>query len=323
MPRKGRNKGISVDDLFTDPEFCKRQQEKLEALRKAEIEDNRRFAPLLRELAHAGFKAQTIYDIPGQYAPLPSAAVEILLESIPAFSDDGSKEVVVRQLSAAAEPFDGRALVACFGESTSSTLRWAVLNTIACARPHSIGTWLNQARRDTYIERTLRGIGQRIHGLEFEEYLGITQDTEAAAFQPADAIAKGPTRYEQVFGPVLEKLALNGFKAHSIEELMQLNDPIPPKAVEILISFFPSVDEWSRRLLLEAVEKAAGCFDGGPLVAWYNETSDNKLRRRILELIAVMEPHSIDGWLNARDPGTKHLMRLLARTSRGLRRISR
>lgn len=320
MARERRNKGLSVEQLFKDPEFCRRQQEKLEALRQAELEDERRFAPLLHELAEAGFEAPTIYEIPGRYAPLPAAAVEILLRTFPTFSDDGLKEVVIRQLSAAAEPFDGRSLVECFAESTSSSLRWAILNTVACARPHSIGEWLREARNDTYIEKTLRGIGQGVHGRMFEEYLNVTLDSGASASQPSITIGKKPSRYEQVFGPILRKLARIGFRAHSIEELLQLNDPMPLKAVEVVLSFFPSIDQHSRRLLLEVVERASGCFDGRPLVAWYDETSDRKLRRRILELIAVMEPHSIDGWLNSLDSGTKELMRLLARSSGGERR---
>ncbi len=309
MSKKGR-KGVSVDELFKDPEFCRRNEERLEEIRQAELEAERIFAPLMRKLARAGFDAPSIYDVAERYVPLPRAAVEILLSYITSFDDDNAKEDIVRQLVAPEQPFDGRPLVDCFESTTNSSLRWAILNTIACARPHSIDEWLRTALRDTWIETTMRALGRDVHGRDFDKYLD-RESQRASTSQKNEASTKEPSRYERVFGPVLQRLAEAGFNAYSIEELRHRFAPLPPAAVEILLSSLASLDDRATLLILDTLEKAAESFDGRPLAALYDRTSDDLVRRNVLSTIAVAKPHSIDDWIAALDPQTKKLLRAL------------
>lgn len=142
-------------ELSKDPNFRKRQQELKEKLRQAQLEDDRIYAPVLRELARAGFETPSLYELADYYAPLPSGAVEVLLGSLSGLPDDRSKEMVIRQLATVAEPFDGRPLVACFDATSDESLKWAILYVISRTKPHSIDDWL-RAARGTWIEETLR-----------------------------------------------------------------------------------------------------------------------------------------------------------------------
>lgn len=308
-----KRKGVSADVLFDDPEFRRRQDERLERLRQGELESKRIFAPLVRRLGNAGFKEASLKEITSRYAPLPSMAVGILLDSLVDFDDDSAKEMVVRQLAASAQPFDGRPLVACFDDTTDGSLRWAVLNTIACAKPHSIDCWLADAVGDRWVERTLLGLGRDVHARGVDDYLKAAKDA-AAARQESDRgelAAKEPNGYTRAYGPVLQELNDAGFAVRSIEELGECFAPISSVVVTILVASLTSLDEKAKLLIVHTLENAAEPFDGRPLVACYEKSQDEVLRHNLLRTIAMTKPHSIDGWLAGLDPMTKRLLHAL------------
>ncbi len=158
--------------LRQDPQFRKREEDTKEKLRLAKLREDRAFAPILHRLSEAGFEARSIYEVGRRFAPLAPSVVEILLSSIPTFEDDALKEMVIRQLAAAGERFDGTLLAAAYDRATHEGLRFAVLNTIACTMPHSIDDWLRTVRRDPWADKTLSGIGEDMYGEEFVRYLG-------------------------------------------------------------------------------------------------------------------------------------------------------
>jgi hypothetical protein len=155
MAKRGRTVEEIWAELNKDPKFRKRQRGRDEKLREAQLEDDRIYAPVLRELARAGFETPSLYELADHYAPLPSEAVKVLLGSLSGLPDDRSKEMVIRQLATVAEPFDGRPLVACFDATSDEALKWAILYVISQTKPHSIDDWLKGAR-GTWIEETLR-----------------------------------------------------------------------------------------------------------------------------------------------------------------------
>lgn len=142
----------SVDN---DPTFLQMQAERDQ--RRLERQSKRKEirATLLRKLADAGYHGSSLEEIVERNSPLSSKFVETLLALLPETSDARVQEMMVRHLIDSAEPFDGRALVECFGKTDDEGLRWAILNTIAIERPHSINDWI-AATRDSWIGEELR-----------------------------------------------------------------------------------------------------------------------------------------------------------------------
>lgn len=147
--------GELMAKLEKDPEFQKRRALRDAKIRCLELEDARLLAPVLASLAEQGIVAETLEEIVQRYAPLPKQAVEIILAALPEMPDDRAQEGFVRALGAAREPFDGRPLKSCYERTYDEGLRWAIINTIALANPHSIDDWL-VAMQGTYFDETLR-----------------------------------------------------------------------------------------------------------------------------------------------------------------------
>jgi hypothetical protein len=221
--------------------------------------------------------------------------------------------MVVRQLAVAAEPFDGRPLVELFEGTTSwYFLRWAILNTIACAMPHSIDAWRHKARRDAWIEKTLQAIGNEVHGADFARYLNSgARATDAATQAPDEVEVESRGRYHEVYGPILRELGQAGFQTHSIEELRECFAPLASAAAQILLAALPRLEGRDKLLVLHALDTAAEPYDGTELAACYDATSDELIRRNVLRTMAVTKPHSIDKWIKALDPETRRLLRAL------------
>jgi hypothetical protein len=106
--------------------------------------------------------------------------------------------------------------------------------------------------------------------------------------------------YARILAPILRKLADIGYKAASMEGLVDAFAPLPPPAVEILLSSLANVvDERLKESIVRALGAAEQPFDGTPLVECFDGTSDEGLKFAVLNTIAFVKPYSIDHWLDA------------------------
>jgi len=151
-----------------DPEIVRHRNEKEERRQRRKEFYAEMDRPLLDTLRSLGFEATSIEDVIQKHAPLPSLVVEILLKSLETYQDwvvpeavirQNQLDMVVRALAAAAEPFDGRPLVKCYETKGNEAIEWSILNTIACAKPHSIDGWIRKQEKIPGIKKTLTDLG--------------------------------------------------------------------------------------------------------------------------------------------------------------------
>lgn len=95
----------------------------------------------------------------GKTRTFASEIVEILLSWLSGCHEERIQEMLVRALAAAKSSFDGRHLVTCFESTSDEGVRFAVLNTIAVARPYSIDSWMEKARQNDYLHKKLSDLG--------------------------------------------------------------------------------------------------------------------------------------------------------------------
>jgi hypothetical protein len=157
--RKEITAGQLMNELENDPEFLKQRAERTvrrNQRRKAMFDDER---PILERLKYAGFEVESLEEIAPKFAPLPDVLVETLLDCLPLCEHDRNREWVIRSLGAAKDRFDGRPLISSYKSTYDEGVRFAVLNTIAMTKPHSIDTWLEAARSDPYLHTELKRLG--------------------------------------------------------------------------------------------------------------------------------------------------------------------
>ncbi len=150
-----------MDELEKKPEFVRRRDEKAERRRRLEEMYAELARPAFEALHAQGFEATTVQDLVRKYAPLPVVAVEILLNSLETCENDRMCESFVRAVGAAQERFDGRLLASKYDHTHDEGLRFAVLNTIALTRPHSIDGWLAKIGENPFLRKTLSDLGYR------------------------------------------------------------------------------------------------------------------------------------------------------------------
>jgi hypothetical protein len=148
-----------MDELERDPGYVRLRAEKDEKYRRLEEQYSQLERPILEKLDSHGFQANSIQDAVKRYAPLSSVVVDILLSSLETCDDVRIRESLVRALGAAEKSFDGRPLVNCYEGTSDDNLRWAIVNTIVLARPHSIDEWLEKARKNPHLRSTLEDLG--------------------------------------------------------------------------------------------------------------------------------------------------------------------
>lgn len=148
-------------ELERDPDFRRMRAAKDEKFRRLKERLDKIEAPILGRLRDAGFPAESIEDLVNKYAPLPQDAVDLLIDSLKTCQEYRIQESLVRALGAADSPFDGRPLVDCFESTSSEGVRFAILNTIALAKPHSIDDWLKKAFQNDYLRQTLANLGHK------------------------------------------------------------------------------------------------------------------------------------------------------------------
>jgi HEAT repeat protein len=127
--------------LKEDPGYrAKLEQQAQGATRLREAE-----AELLKRLSSKGYRAASMDELVRQHAPLPRDLADALLECLGRVSETNLQEAIVRALGATREEFDAGQLTDLFERTDSSTLQWAIANTLAEARPASLGDWLIRA----------------------------------------------------------------------------------------------------------------------------------------------------------------------------------
>ena len=134
-----------IDQLNADPDYQRRmaEKERRRAKRQAAIDAAER--PILADLREIGVDLTQVSDLVNFFPPLPPNVVRILLEWLPRITHDNVLEMAVRALGATEEPYDGRPLVGVFERTKSESVRWAIANTMAEARPTGISDWLREA----------------------------------------------------------------------------------------------------------------------------------------------------------------------------------
>ena len=145
--------------LEKDPSFVKRREAKAEKFRRLREKYAQLDKPILDALAAIGYHANSLEDIVSKLSPLPSTIVEILLTNLQTCEDVRQIEGIVRALGAAEEPFDGKPLCRVYEAHSDQSLRFAIANTIALAKPHSIENWLLETAKDPWLREKLEDLG--------------------------------------------------------------------------------------------------------------------------------------------------------------------
>jgi HEAT repeat protein len=119
-------------ELSSNPDFVaqelQREQQRLEAVAKM----RRVAAPVIAELAELGFELSSVDELP-QKGVRYERAVPVLLKWLPAVSDPGVKEAIVRALSVPFAESAAPLLVQEFRRATpdQAALKWAIANALA------------------------------------------------------------------------------------------------------------------------------------------------------------------------------------------------
>lgn len=159
--RKWKTASDLAAELNNDPEYLEIKARKEAKFRERAMRLKSICEPIFEELRAAGFFAESFPDLIQKYAPLSSQAVQILLAHLKESSEVPIQSSLVRALGAAKKSFDGRILVECFEATADESLRFAILNTIALVKPHSITDWLETAKQDVHLRQTLADLGYR------------------------------------------------------------------------------------------------------------------------------------------------------------------
>lgn len=163
--RKAKTAAELLAELATRPDFVQRQVEKSQRMQGRADEAAALEHPIIVELCNAGFEVAEVGDCAKSFAPLPDMVVTILLDAVARYGGDEAYtrsnvlEVLVRQLGAASKPFDGRALVQCFHQTSSSAVRWAICNTIALSRPSNVDGILHSPQLSSECKNLLARAG--------------------------------------------------------------------------------------------------------------------------------------------------------------------
>jgi hypothetical protein len=162
MSRKGWKtaEGLMAE-LNADPNYRRRRAEKDRRLQERLERYAAAERPVLEKLKALGVEANSVEEVTTKYCPLPEPVVDVLLGELAGIAENVILEMMIRAIGAAAQPFDGRPLVACYEAKNDPTLRWVILNTVAIAKPHSIDEWIDKAFQDPWMGKTLRQLGYR------------------------------------------------------------------------------------------------------------------------------------------------------------------
>jgi hypothetical protein len=96
-------------------------------------------------LANRGYPASSLSDLVNRYAPIGGELATTLVELLGTVKHPNVLDSVVRALGATRHDLDLSPLIDLFEGSSSESLRWAIGNTIAEARPPGVGPWVLKA----------------------------------------------------------------------------------------------------------------------------------------------------------------------------------
>lgn len=157
MKKKGKTAAQLMAELEADPVFQAREIAANQKRQARQQESGRLTEPILCALRRQGLQGASLPEIVERFAPLLDNAVDILLAGLVGLNHPRVEEMVVRALGAAKQPFNGNALVGTYERTDDEGLRFAILNTIALVRPHSIDDWLSSIAH-TSAGETLRNL---------------------------------------------------------------------------------------------------------------------------------------------------------------------
>jgi HEAT repeat protein len=120
-------------------------QKKLEQQAENTARIQKAEAALMTALSSKGYTAASLDELVRKHAPLRREIADALVETLDDVSDTNVREAIVRALGAAREQFNVRPLADLFERVDSPTLRWAIANTLAEARPTSLSDWIIDA----------------------------------------------------------------------------------------------------------------------------------------------------------------------------------
>lgn len=124
--------------LQQDPEYLANRAE--HEKRKTDVEAAER--QVLEYLASQGFVAASFADLLQRYSPIEADLADALVNSLGPVSCTSVIDSVVRALGAVRCEFDPSRLIELFEKTNSESIRWAIANTLAEARPQSAGQWI-------------------------------------------------------------------------------------------------------------------------------------------------------------------------------------
>jgi hypothetical protein len=106
--------------------------------------------------------------------------------------------------------------------------------------------------------------------------------------------------------PVLEDLAAIGITSQSLRDVIESHAPLSQKIIRVLLKHLELADDDTlRESIIRALTAADEPFDGSSLGMLFRKSWSENVRFVILNLIAVVRPHSVDdfvAWLKAERP---------------------
>jgi hypothetical protein len=160
---KKKNGAITAEELIekleADPEYRARKERRDEKFRRLREKYAQLDRPIVESLANLGFHVDSFDEIVKKFAPLPKPIVDVLLRALEECKDWKQREALARALGTAKEPFDGRILTRLYDETWDCGLQFAIANTIALARPHSIQEWIEKSDKHSKLRTDLTNLG--------------------------------------------------------------------------------------------------------------------------------------------------------------------
>ena len=133
-----------AERLRADPVYQAKLSEQAERAGSVRAEEGE----LLRILASRGYPADSLEELAERYRALPEDLSRALVECLAVATDGTLQESIARVLGAAGKSFDARPLVQLFESTSSTSLRWAIANTLAELAPLETGAWLLDALKN-------------------------------------------------------------------------------------------------------------------------------------------------------------------------------
>jgi hypothetical protein len=145
MKKKLRSAAEFAAELKQDREYMAKQVERATRLVEAEAAEQ----AAMEFLASRGYVARSLSALVQRYAPIPGDLAESLLDLLAEVDHPNVIESIVRALGAVRGSLDPSPLIRLFEQTESETLRWAIANTLAEARPTVAGPWILRAIRES------------------------------------------------------------------------------------------------------------------------------------------------------------------------------